>query len=413
MPNSPPPLPPAAGLQRILIVDDEPRNLALLEALLSSVPVEMHRASGGREAIESFTRMQASGGFDLVLLDVMMPEVDGLTALAAMRAATASGERVPIVLVTALGAREDRLRGLEAGADDFLTKPLDPNEVRCRVRTFLALHAAQRTLRLRALELEQLHVAKAELTRMIVHDLKNPLSVVASNVAWILKRAAKLGVADPDLLGALDDAQEGTTRLLALIQGLVEIEKAETGQLAVRRRSTSLDSLLEGVARRNRMSAEERTITLTTTVAEGGDRSASIDPELLARVLENLVENAIRYAGAGGRISLTARRSSNAVELVVANTGKPIPVAERARIFDKHVSGEDRGARGANLGLGLYFCRLAAKVHGGTIAVDSTDEWPTRFVVTLPLELPLDDAKDGRPSPAAAPRAGASSAFLD
>ena len=181
------------SLPRILIVDDEPRNLSLLEALLVGMNVELTRASGGREAIELFARaVSGQVTFDVVLLDVMMPEVDGLTALAEMRKTTPASEHVPIILVTALSAREDRLRGLEAGADDFLTKPLDPGEVRCRVRNFLALRRAQIELRARAEELMQLQKAKADLTRMIVHDLKNPLAGVGSNAAACAAAASPL-----------------------------------------------------------------------------------------------------------------------------------------------------------------------------------------------------------------------------
>src|SRR5579859_6034739 len=122
-----------AAAPQVLVVDDEPRNLNLIEALLAPLGIDQIRAEGGREALEIFRTRPV----DLVLLDVMMPEIDGLSVLAEIRRLTPAGERIPVVLVTALGAREDRLRGLEAGADDFLTKPLDPMELRCRVRTFL------------------------------------------------------------------------------------------------------------------------------------------------------------------------------------------------------------------------------------------------------------------------------------
>ena len=101
-------------------------------------------------------------------------------------------------------------------------------------------------------------------------------------------------------------------------------------------------------------------------------------------MLENLVENAVRYTDAGGRIALSAARTEQGVELAVSNTGAPIPEAQRATIFAKHASGEDKGARGRNLGLGLHFCALAARAHEGTIAVESTSSWPTRFVLRIP-----------------------------
>ncbi|GAC1352018.1 MAG: hybrid sensor histidine kinase/response regulator [Polyangiales bacterium] len=355
--------------------------------MLASFNLEITRALGGREAIDAFARAEASGGYDLVLLDVMMPELDGLTVLGEMRKLTPPEQRVPILLVTALNAREDRIRGLEAGADDFLTKPLDPNEVRCRVRTFLALRAAQRMLQKRAAELEHLQKQKAELTRMIVHDLKNPLASVGSNLGWIDKRLRKLGVTDSDLLEALDDSRSGAARLLALIAGLIDVEKAETGQLVVKKRPMRLGELVEGVARRHSKEAKERDIAIA--VEADAAVEFELDPDLVSRVLENLVQNATRYTNAGGRIALMCRSFENGdLELSVCNTGTPIAASVRDKVFDKHTSSEDRSTRGMNLGLGLYFCRLAARAHGGEVGVDSTEEWPTRFFLRLPKETP-------------------------
>jgi signal transduction histidine kinase len=281
--------------------------------------------------------------------------------------------------VTALGARDDRIRGLEAGADDFLTKPLDPNEVRCRVRTFLSLRQAQRGLKARAEELERLQKAKAELTSMIVHDLKNPLAAIGSNLSWIARRLRKNGVSDKDLEEALEDALGGSGRLLALVGSLIDVEKAESGQLQVERKNVRVHDILDGIARRHRKEAEARSIVLDIEVDPA--LQAALDEAVIARMLENLVENATRYAGDKGRIRLEGRSTARGLELVVENTGTPIPVEARAKIFDKHVSGE--GKRSAHLGLGLYFCRLAARAHGGDIAVESTPTWPTRFVIRL------------------------------
>jgi signal transduction histidine kinase len=362
---------------QVLVIDDEPRNLNLIEALLAPLGVEALRANGGREGLEMFRAHTV----DLVLLDVMMPEIDGLTVLAEIRRLTPPGERVPVVLVTALGAREDRLRGLEAGADDFLTKPLDPTELRCRVRTFLALRAAQRSLKARAAELEALQRAKAELTSLVVHDLKNPLAAIGSNLRWIASHWNSARTGEKDLREAFDDAQSGSARLLTLVTGLIDVEKAESGQLTPAPKPIALPALCEGVARRHRQQADDLEVQLAYEAPAGLE--ASIDGELVTRVMENLVENALRHAGAKGRVSIEARRLGGAVELVVANTGAPIPEDLRGRIFDKHVSTERR-ARGVNLGLGLYFCRLAATAHGGEIAYEPNDAWANRFVVRVP-----------------------------
>lgn len=384
-----------AALPRVLIVDDEPRNLSLLEALLAPVGVTAIRASGGAEAIELYRAEQARGGFDLVLLDVMMPEVDGLSALAAMREATAQGERIPIVLVTALGAREDRLRGLEAGADDFLTKPLDSNEVRCRVRTFLALRATQRTLAERARELERMQRERAELSRLLVHDLKNPLAALDSNISWMARHIEASG--DSQLKEAVDDSQSSAARLLSLVGGLVEIDRAETGKLVANLKQLSIPKLLESIGQRHRREAELRNIRID--VHADPALEARLDEALFTRVIENLVENATRYAGKGGRIEIAAEQTGNALVLSVSNTGTPIPEQLRATLFDKFTTTERRGY---HQGLGLYLCRLVAEAHGGSVGVEPNDTWPVRFVLRVPLA-----AEQPAAAPAPRPRRSA------
>ena len=386
---------------RVLIVDDEPRNLSLLEAVLAGMDVDVVSAAGGREGIDVFTRTPEA--FDLVLLDVMMPDVDGLTALAAMRRATPADERVPIVLVTALSARKDRMRGLEAGADDFLTKPVEPNEVRCRVRTFLALRGAQRRLKARALELETLQRQKAELTTMVVHDLKNPLAVIGSNLGWIGKYLRKRGALERELEESLEDAQSGANRLIALISGLIDVEKAEAGQLVVKPRVQKPADVLDGLARRYRKDAESRDLSLSIDADAAVE--APFDADVMVRVFENLLENAVRYTPAKGRIVLQARVAAGFLELAVANTGNVIPEDIRARVFEKHVSSEARKTSGNNLGIGLYFCRLAARAHGGDIFLEGDESLPTRFVVRLPMPRVAEPV---RPRPVAGP-----AAFLD
>lgn len=380
-----------ASLPRVLIVDDEPRNLSLLEALLAPVGVTAVRAAGGAEAIDLYKAEQQRGGFDLVLLDVMMPEVDGLSALAAMREATPQGERVPIVLVTALGAREDRLRGLEAGADDFITKPLDSHEVRCRVRTFLALRQTQRTLAERARELERLQRERAELSRLLVHDLKNPLAALDSNISWMARHLESSG--DTQLREAVDDSQSSAARLLALVGGLVEIDRAETGNLVATPKPMVMHQFLDSIAQRHRREAELRNIRLD--VQAEPSLEGRLDEQLFTRVIENLVENATRYAGRGGKIHLSAERVDRQLVLAVGNTGSPIPEKLQATLFDKFTTTERRGY---HQGLGLYLCRLVAEAHGGNVALEPDESWPVRFVIRVPLGEPTTQPRAVRRS---------------
>lgn len=370
---------------RVLVVDDEPKNLALVAAILDRTQVEgealeLTMAASGAEAIERFGACAATTPFDLVLLDVMMPGLDGLSVLATLRSLAPYGGRVPIVLVTALSSREDRIRGLESGADDFVSKPIDAAELRCRVRTFLSLRRTQRALAARAEELEAAQRARAELTSMIIHDLKNPLAGVAGSLSW-LARTYEGHPAEPSLMKeAVEDAREGTRRVLSLIRTIADAERADHGQLTASPSPCALRPFVDRIVRVQRGAALERSLVVEV---EADDVEAPVDAELLGRVLENLLENAIRHTPEGGRVRVEAKLAGANLELAVSNTGAPISAAARERMFDKYVRGERRND--AHLGLGLYFCRQAARAHGGGIAVTSTAAWPTRFVITVPV----------------------------
>src|SRR5881396_3844924 len=173
--------------RRILLVDDQLANLKILEASLARLGHELIRAADGQSAIALF---EASAP-DLVLLDFVMPGVDGLDVLAHIRA---SKERAhtPVVLITAHSNRDHRLRGLEAGADDFLEKPIDRAILVARVNMLLALKDSRDALQTSRDELQRRHSAledaqreQRELMEFIVHDLKNPLHVVHSALEWM------------------------------------------------------------------------------------------------------------------------------------------------------------------------------------------------------------------------------------
>jgi signal transduction histidine kinase len=362
--------PPSPKL--LLLVDDDLRNLALLEGHLASLGHRIALAKGGREALEAFDREEP----DLVLLDVMMPDLDGIDVLTHIRARTV-GSYVPIVMVTALSDRGDRLRGLEAGADDFLEKPIDASILLARVRTLLRLKQAYDELSARNALLERLQREQRELTSFIVHDLKNPLAVVHLNVAWAREQLGSDGAPEAD--EALADAEDAASRMQGMVGDILRVSQLEEAVFPFQARSVALAELIEEVARAHQREASRKAIELV--VSCDAALTAVADPSLLRRVLENLVENGLRHTPPRGRVELRADDDGDAPRLIVANTGSPVPVAERDKVFDRFHSA---GPRAGNAGLGLYFCRRAVEAHKGTIEVTELPEWPVAFVVRLP-----------------------------
>jgi signal transduction histidine kinase len=231
-----------------------------------------------------------------------------------------------------------------------------------------------------------------ELTELIVHDLKAPLSALRAGLDWV---RGQLPPERPELGEAIADADAAARRLGAMIGDLLAVSRLDQGDLPLRRQSVSLRSLFDLIAHTYTRRAAEKGIALTsdfTDLAGSDDPQGQVDvdadPTLLQRVMENLVENALRYTRPNGQIQLSAVRRaearSRAVEIAVSNDGPPIPAPERARIFHKFARGDAEGAAADTAGLGLYFCKRAIEAHGGAIAVVETPDWPTSFRITLP-----------------------------
>ena len=361
--------------KQLLLVDDEPVNLDLLEMCLEPLGHELLRASGGHEALEAC----ATGSIDLVLLDVMMPDLDGFAVLQSLR----EGERtrhLPVILITAATDRERRLRGIELGATDFVQKPFDRLELAARIRTVLDLKDATDLILRRNGELERLQRAQRDLTGFVVHDMKNPMTVIASNVAW-LEEELQNG-ASREILDALKDAREASARLNDMVSELLAIARLEEpGGPALQDEPVALAGLVDEALRARAKDLARGAIVLQTELDDEavvrGDRG------LLRRVLDNLLDNALRFTPPAGRIGFHLTTLPTEVELTVSNNGPAIPDSQRQHVFDKFGSGGRRTKN--NHGLGLHFCRLAVEAHSGRIEVTESASWPATFRMVFPL----------------------------
>jgi two-component system, sensor histidine kinase and response regulator len=357
----------------LLLVDDDPQNLELLEAILEPLGHKLLLAHGGQEALDILARDR----IDLLLLDVMMPGVSGFEVLSQLRARP-TYRQVPVVLITAAGDREYRLKGLQLGATEFLEKPVDQPILLARIRSLLQLQFVSDQLIRRNEKLEVLQQNQEELMHFIAHDLRNPLAVIRTNLGFLRIEANVKGA---DRLAAIEDSERAVRRADAMIADLLTVARAEQVTLEVDKRPLSLSLLMHQVHASYAPEAEWRGIALETDIDSGIQLVA--DADLLRRVLENIVSNALRHTPKGGRIRAQAL-SRETVEIRLANTGPPIPIEERERVFEKFWRAKGSPKAGV-VGLGLYFCRVVVEAHGGRITVEESDGWPAVFVITLPV----------------------------
>jgi signal transduction histidine kinase len=367
--------------KRVLIVDDDPANLTLLQARLEPLGHELAVADNEETAIALFDADQP----DLVLLDFVMPGIGGLGVLAHIRGHS-HGPHVPVILITAHSERSHRLLGLGAGADEFLEKPIDAPILLARVKTLLTLkesrdelQASRDSLATRNVLLERLQREQRELMQFVVHDLKNQLSVVLMSLNCAEARATELQC--PELSEVLGDGNVGAQRLQAMVEDLLAVSRLEDSTFPVKAQFVSAAALLGSVVTAYEFEARQKSVSLTRPA--NADWKLWADPALLRRVLENILDNSFRYTPVAGHIAVSARLGDE-IEIEICNDGPPIPLDERERIFDKFVRGRSELPANGNAGLGLYFCKRAIEAHGGRIRVCQTAEWPTSFVIQLP-----------------------------
>lgn len=366
----------------LLVVDDDRINVELLCDLLEALDYRAVGALGGEAAL----RAVVEHGPDLVLLDVMMPGMNGYEVCRRLKADPATAG-IPVVFVTALSDSEDRVKGIEAGGDDFLTKPFNRPVLVARIRSLLRLKAAGDALEASYRKLQELERLKDDLTRMVIHDLKSPLSAIMGTLELAVD--GDLGAMEPQATRLLDDARRRGEDVLHLIDNLLDLTRLEESRVRLQPRDLQADTLLATVAAEWAVRAERGGASLSVRSPAGLHFRA--DEALLRRVLDNLIGNALRHAGPGVHVSLAASSAVDpaGVELVVADDGIGIPKDFHEEIFRKHGSARPAAADGSGpSGLGLTFCKLAAEAHGGRITVRSREGEGSAFHFAIPARLP-------------------------
>jgi two-component system, sensor histidine kinase and response regulator len=361
-------------MPKILVVDDDEKNRKLLRACLADATTTVLEAASGEVALERIAHEDP----DLVLLDVMMPGLDGYETTRRIKEA-AGDTFLPVIIVTGRSDRDSRLRGLEHGADDLLIKPIDTDELTLRVRNLLALRNKELTLRSRDLDVLELMRFREEMSGLLVHDLKSPTAIVELSLDYLQREPLDL---DPGAAEALADARGATRRISRIVNNMLDLVRLESQRLVLRRAATNPARLLSAVARERAALTRQRTVTVDLDLDDRLEVQADID--LLTRVIENVVDNSLRHVPDGGHILLSVGARGHSATLLIGNDGPAVPADMRQAIFEKWNRG-GQAATGRNLGLGLYFCRLAMEAHGGRIWVRD-EPLPTVFGLEIPLQ---------------------------
>ena len=369
-----------ADPQKVLVIDDNPENRALAQATLEDEGLEALVTASGAEGLRLFE----SGHPDCVLLDIRMPDMDGFEVCERLRAHP-EGASVPIVFLTALRDVETFDRALRVGGDDFLAKPVRPTELVVRVRAALKLRRMSAELRehfelvrRQRDDLMRLQLQKEQLTAFLVHDLKGPVNSI--------NLGAQLVLADKGLSqGSREAAQHiraDARTLLRFILNLLDISKSEEGALVIHPAELNLGKLYTELLEEFRLRAESAKVRLDAKI---GLERVHADPDLILRVLENLLENALRFTPQGGTVVLASELREGRALLSVSDSGQGVAPELRDKIFGRYVQlgSNQRPVARSGRGLGLAFCKHAVEAHGGSIFVEDAQPG-ARFCVRLP-----------------------------
>jgi signal transduction histidine kinase len=377
---------------RILVVDDNASNRDVLTRRLERQEYSVVTANDGLQAME---KLRAEN-FDLVLLDIMMPGLDGYEVLRQIKAEP-HWKRIPVIMISALGELDSVVRCIEMGAEDYLPKPFSPTLLKARVDSCLEKkRAADREAQLfsqlqenyaRLRELEQ---QRDDLAHMIVHDLRSPLS---ANIAGI-EMMEMLGPLSPDQRDCLQIAMRSGQNLLGLINDLLDISKMEAGalQLELRPLDVRVASLM--ATRQIKPLLDDKNLQLETEFPPDLPPIRA-DEIKLQRVFINLLANAIKFTPRDGLIGISAKRENGHVISSICDTGEGISPAAASTIFEKFGQAKDRKAgRQNSTGLGLTFCKLAVEAHGGKIWVESKPGVGSVFSFSIPAAEEGERMKD-------------------
>ncbi len=340
----------------VLAVDDRPGNLLALSAVLESLDIDLVTAASGREAL----RRASERPFAVMLIDVVMPDMDGFATVRELRALPLAAQ-TPIILLTAYEFDPRDIESLQGTAlVDYVGKPIAAGLLRGKVEALVSLYR-----RGQALEAKDRDIA------ILAHDLQTPLASIAAGTELML-RAAK----DQQTKTVGARVAQTVQRMSDMVSDLTDYARVGQGPIPVKARPLDLASLAAEVANDCRQLEGGERVQLQPV---DGDAQGEWDPDRLYQAVSNLVVNALRYGEGDVLVRTTGDGAS--VQLSVQNFGAPIPSPRLNTIFEPFQRGTDH-RRG--LGLGLYIVRAIVSAHGGSVEASSSPEAGTLFTVRLP-----------------------------
>ncbi len=358
---------------KIIVVDDMPANLLLLEEMLRAYGYRIYAFNSGRRALDAVEKINP----DLILLDVSMPGMDGYEVCKELKA-DINLRDIPVIFVSAMNETIDKVKGFNVGGVDYITKPFQIDEVNARVKAHLTLRFQQQELQSSYIRLRDLEEMRENLVNMIVHDMRSPLFGILGMLDLMKDALTKR---PEKCMGYVESTLATTHELTEMVNSLLDISRLEEGKMPINVSQCNIEYLINQATKL--LSIDHSDIELKIEMLTDHP-DIYCDSGLIRRVLQNLLSNAVKFSHMGGKIIVRVERPDDYIRVSVIDNGPGIPAEFHTKIFEKFGQVNSRtNNRKYSTGLGLAFCKLVIKSHQGDIGVYSVPDEGSNFWFTI------------------------------
>lgn len=362
---------------KLLVVDDVQTNVLLLKALLGKEGYGILVANNGQEALEVIRNENP----DLILLDVMMPGMDGFEVAERLKSEEFRCE-IHIIFLTALDDTQSIVNGFKLGVGDFISKPFRKEELMVRIKHQLSLVAARRIIEEKNEELRKTIAGRDKMYSVIAHDLRSPMASMKMLLNTIMMSVEKDKI-DPDIFDMLEMSNKTSEEVFSLLDNLLKWTKSQLGKLTVIPQKLDISGLADGVVEVMNSVAEVKHIKLIRTDHESF--FVYVDIEMIKSILRNLISNAVKFSNPDSEIKVGIKAEDGKVIVSVTDSGKGIKKEDQHKLlkdsthFTTYGTNSEEGS-----GLGLLLCRDFARKNGGELWFESEENLGSVFSFSLP-----------------------------